>query len=157
MKDGEAQPTQFKVSDETGVRIAKVRSLVRPTLAILWPISSKNFHCVSPILPYFIHHEPEGNIWHTLITLSVPVCIDFFDPLNTEHLNFVYLKNFPILSGTILDPSDHSIPDIPHRPWYMKDGEVRPTQYKVSDETGARIAKVLLSEADFGYTLAHFT
>ena len=62
----------------------------------------------------------------------------------------------PILSGTILDPSDHSIPDIPHRPWYMKDGEVRPTQCKVSDETGVRIAKVPLSEADFGYTLAHF-
>jgi hypothetical protein len=39
----------------------------------------------------------------------------------------------------------------------MKDGEVRPTQCKVSDETGVRIAKVLPREADFGYTLAHFT
>jgi len=51
------------------------------------------------------------------------------------------------LDGTVLDPSDHSIPDLAHRPWYMKNGEIRPTQCKVSDETGQRIAKVLPNEA----------
>ena len=49
--------------------------------------------------------------------------------------------------GTVLDPSDHSIPDVAHRPWYMKNGEIRPTQCKVSDDTGQRNAKVLPDES----------
>ena len=52
-----------------------------------------------------------------------------------------------MLSGSVLDPADQSIPDVPHRPWYMKDGEIRPTQCKISDETGERMAKVLPNEA----------
>jgi len=51
------------------------------------------------------------------------------------------------LDGTILDPGDQSIPDVSHRPWYMKEGQIRPTQCKISDETGQRIAKVLPDEA----------
>ena len=46
-----------------------------------------------------------------------------------------------------MDPSDHSIPDVAHRPWYMKNGEIRPTQCKVSEDTGQRNAKVLPDES----------
>ena len=50
-------------------------------------------------------------------------------------------------AGSVLDPSDKSIPDVAHRPWYMKDGQVRPTQCKVSEESGQRLAKILPDEA----------
>ena len=50
------------------------------------------------------------------------------------------------LDGSVLDPSDKSIPDLKHRPWYMRNGEIRPSQSKVSEETGQRIAKVLPDE-----------
>ena len=46
------------------------------------------------------------------------------------------------LDGSVLDPGDRSIPDISHRPWYMKDGEIRPTQSKVSEETGERLGMI---------------
>ena len=50
------------------------------------------------------------------------------------------------LDGSVLDPSDKSIPDLKHRPWYMRNGEIRPSMSKVSEETGQRIAKVLPDE-----------
>lgn len=50
------------------------------------------------------------------------------------------------LDGSDLDPSDKSIPDISKRPWYMKDGQIRPTQCKINPETGQRPAKVLPDE-----------
>ncbi len=48
--------------------------------------------------------------------------------------------------GSILDPTDMTIPDTAHRPWYMRDGEIRPKQCPVDPDTGERLAKVLPSE-----------
>ena len=52
-----------------------------------------------------------------------------------------------LLIGTILEPHDKTLPDKDHRPWYMKEGQIRPSSCPISEETGQRIAKVLPDEA----------
>ena len=46
-----------------------------------------------------------------------------------------------------MEPHDKTLPDKDHRPWYMKEGQIRPTSCPISEETGQRIAKVLPDEA----------
>ena len=64
------------------------------------------------------------------------------DPLAA--LAALQISNFHLLSkGSDLDPADKEIPDVSHRPWYMKEGQIRPVHAKVNEETNEREAKVL--------------
>ena len=50
------------------------------------------------------------------------------------------------LDGKDLDPKDFKIPDIPERPWYMKDGQLRPKSIIEDDDNDDRKSEIYPSD-----------
>lgn len=59
----------------------------------------------------------------------------------------VIRRNF---EGEPLKPDDLTIPDVSHRPYYVKDGTILPTQCPINPKSGERQARILPEEVDPG-------